>query len=175
MLGINYTLKSIFGSAILLGMMQTQPIGNELPWIGQVERTGLLGALLIAVWILARKLDALMDSKDKLIADQVQQRTADATRKDALLLEKDQLRVAELAKKDAQLEEKDRQQLDMVAKMMATLTQQVETNRELREIIRESVQTKAALKVSIDTLGENIAKLPCCLSSGEHDRGERRR
>lgn len=62
----------------------------------------------------------------------------------------------ELSKRDVQLADKDKQIITMVEHVTAAMISQVETNRELRKIIEESVKTKMELKGSIDNLANSL-------------------
>lgn len=113
--------KSILVTAPALAIQGIVMNPADFNWVSQVERTGLLGALLLAVAILWRN------------------------------------RSEEIGKKETQLSEKDKQILALMEHVTAALTSQVETNRELRKVVEESVRTKIELKASIDALALALA------------------
>ena len=111
-------------------LVQVGPV-PDLSWIGQLRDAGLTGALLVAVYFLWRSREGLITRIDLLIE-----------KKDALLLEK------------------DKQILSMMEHVTASQTAQVETNRELRKIIEDSVKAKQDLTHAIEDLASKVDGCP---------------
>ena len=137
MFGMNFSVAALFVISPLTFAAQQfmaaqLPAIPDLTWVGQVRDAGLVGALLIAVYALWRSWEQMLVKIDQVIE-----------------------------KKDAQILEKDKQILQMIEHVTAGQITQVETNRELRKIIEESVRTKSELKVSIDAMCKGLANLPC--------------
>jgi hypothetical protein len=128
MFGTNLAIKTIFVTAPMLAFAQiTSTPGVDLPWISQIERTGLLGALLLAVGFLWKS------------------------------------RESDNAVFRAKVAEKDQQILTMTEHVTASLTMQVETNRELRKILEESARAKDNLAQAIELMTSTLTKRPCLL------------
>ena len=102
----------------------------------------MTGALLIAVYVLWRSREQLAVKIDIVIE-----------------------------KKDAISADKDKQILTMIEHVTSSLTLQVETNREMRKSLEDSIRVKTEilaqskeLKMSIDHLGASLEGLPCVMS-----------
>lgn len=121
------------------------PIPTEFSWVTQAERMGLLGCLLLAVAVLWKQ----------------------SLRKDG-----------ELKKKEEQfyekLQEKDRQLVDLMRHVTEIMTSQVETNRELRKTIDESVKVKLELMQAFDRLRNNLEDRPCMVPEPNSPSSRRR-
>jgi hypothetical protein len=68
---------------------------------------------------------------------------------------------------------KDEQLIIATEHNTAALTAQIETNRELRKIIEDSVHAKQELKAAIDLLGKSLGELPCQRAEYEVGRNKR--
>lgn len=139
---VNLSVKTVLVTGPLLLAVQAAsaalPSVPELTWIGQIRDAGLVGALLVAVYTLWKSREALLLKIDSIIE-----------------------------KKEAGYAEKDNQILKMMEHVTTTLATQVETNRELRKTLEESVHAKEALAVSISQLKDGLFILPCVSESVE--------
>ena len=136
MMGAEYAVKTIFITTPLILLSQIPGVGAipDLSWIGQIRDAGLVGALLVAVYALWRSRESMIVKIDLII-----------DKNSGIMLDK------------------DKQILSMIEHVTAAQTAQVETNRELRKIIEDSVKAKVDLTTSINLLGGKLATLPCTM------------
>ena len=129
------TLPNLAGGSLYFtvpALMLLLQANTPVDVISQIERTGLLGAALFAVSVLWK------------------------TRR-----EEQAKKEVQLDAKDAQIATKDAQLFSMIEHTVASMTAQVETNRELRKIIEDSVKAKTELTSAIERLSDGLVALPC--------------
>ena len=146
MFDMNFCVMALFvlmPTVLVAQIAATSPV-PDLTWIGQIRDAGLVGASLVAVWALWRSREAQITKTDTVID-----------------------------KHSVQIAEKDKLIVSMVEHATAAQVAQVETNRELREIIkeltglqRESIQAKQQLSHSIDLMAGLLEARPCLADKG---------
>ena len=133
-------LFMVFAVTPLLALIQAVPALDNS--VSQLERTGLIGVLLIGVGYLARARDTDRTKTDTMIA-------------------------ALVASKDAALAASAEAARQAAEHMTAAMVTQAASNQELRNIIEKGDATNASLRDSIERLGGSLGRLPCKMEDDE--------
>jgi hypothetical protein len=130
---LTYTaaVKTILCTAPLSAALQVVP--QDPSWAAQIERVGLLSALLVAVLVLWRETQRREQIHIELVKEKDEQ-------------------IADLTKeKDDKIADKDKQLMEASRHMVEALITQSEANREMRRVMESLLTTIEKLRADIGT------------------------